>query len=92
MKELFKVISQSEPTTIRKQDGSQIHKSIIVLQEIGSQYEDTFAATLLGNQGKYSKGDLVYCALRFNAREYNDTIYQDVVIKDIVKFHSTNVF
>ena len=32
MKELFKVISQSEPTTIRKQDGSQISKSIIVLQ------------------------------------------------------------
>ena len=89
MKELFKVISQSEPTTIRKQDGSQINKSIIVLQEIGSPYEDTFAATLLG---KYSKGDLVYCALRFNAREYNDSIYQDVVIKDIVKFHSTNVF
>ena len=92
MKEIFKVVSQSEPTTIRRQDGSQINKSIIVLQEIGGQYENTYAAVLLGNQGKYSKGDLVCCALRFNAREYNDSIFQDVVIKDIVKFHATNVF
>ena len=56
MKELFKVISQSEPTTIRKQDGSQINKSIIVLQEIGSQYEDTFRCYPVGQPGEIQQG------------------------------------
>lgn len=85
MKTLFKVISQSEPVTINTQNG-QTQKSTIVLQEIGGKYEDSYVAALIGNQIKVYPGDFVWAALRFSAREYNGSSYQDITIQDIVSF------
>ncbi len=86
MKTLFKVISQTEPMTINTQNG-QTEKTIIVLQETGGKYENTFVASLIGNQITVSQGDLVWAALRFSARDYNGTTYQDITIQDIIKFN-----
>jgi len=91
MKSVFKVQSQSEVILVQKQDGTSIQKSTIVLQEFGGPYEDTFAATMLGNQVKLFPGDLVLCSLRFTSREYTSGqssqphIYQDVTIQAISK-------
>ena len=48
MKTLFKVINQSDPIQITKQDGSLTNKCSIVLQEIGGKYENTYVASLYG--------------------------------------------
>lgn len=85
MKTFFKVVSQSEPVSINTQNG-QMQKSTIVLQEIGGKYEDSYVASLLGNQVKFYPGDYVWAALRFSAREYNGSSYQDITIQDIVSF------
>lgn len=85
MKSFFKVLSQSEAVTISTQNG-QMQKSQIVLQETGGKYENSYVASLLGNQIKLLSGDYVWASLRFQAREYNGSHYQDIIIQDIVPF------
>ncbi len=83
MKSLFKVVSQSEPVSINTQNGAT-QKSTIVLQEAGGKYENSFVASLIGGQIKVSPGDIVWASLRFSAREYNGSVYQDITIQEIV--------
>lgn len=85
MKTFFKVVSQSEPVSINTQNGPT-QKSTIVLQKIGGKYEDSYVASLLGNQVKFYPGDYVWATLRFSTREYNGSSYQDITIQDIVPF------
>lgn len=89
MKQIFKVVSQSETITVpsQKAESGQRYKSTIVLQEIGGKYAETFVGTLLGNaaQCRFHCGEIVAAALRFSAHEYNGQMYQDVVVDDIVK-------
>lgn len=83
MKTLFKVISQTEPVTINTQNGTT-QKSVIVLQETGGKYENSYVASLIGNQVKVHEGDLVWASLRFFAHDHNGSTYQDIIIQDIV--------
>lgn len=85
MKSIFKIIAQTEPQTINTQNG-QTQKSIVVLQELGGKYENSFAAALIGNQTKFSPNDIVYAALRFSSREYQGNWYQDITIQEIISF------
>ena len=85
MKSLFKVVSQTDPVAINTQNGTT-QKSTIVLQEFGGKYENSYVASLLGNQAKFYAGDIVWASLRFSAREYNGSSYQDITIQDIVSF------
>ena len=85
MKSLFKVVSQTDPVTINTQNGTT-QKTTIVLQEFGGEYENSYVASLLGNQAKFYAGDIVWASLRFSAREYNGSSYQDITIQDIVSF------
>lgn len=87
MKGIFKVISQTDAVRVQKQDGTTTSKSILILQELGGKYENSYASTLLGNAATCSfySGELVYAALRFTHREHNGNIYQDVTVQDIVK-------
>ena len=85
MKSLFKVVSQTDPVTINTQNGTA-QKTTIVLQEFGGKYENSYVASLLGNQAKFYAGDIVWASLRFSAREYNGSSYQDITIQDIVSF------
>ena len=85
IKSLFKVVSQTEPTTINTKNG-QTQKSTVVLQETGDQFADSYVASLIGNQVRFHTGDLVWAALRLTHRENNGVLYQDIVIEDIVSF------
>ena len=85
MKSLFKVVSQTDPVAINTQNGTT-QKSTIVLQEFGGKYENSYVASLIGNQVKLYAGDIVWASLRFSAREYNGSSYQDITIQDFVSF------
>ena len=90
MKQIFRVVSQSETIAVQSQkaESGQTSKCTITLQEFGGKYEDTFVATMLGNtaQCRFYKDDLVMASLRFTTREYNGQVYQDIVVNDISKF------
>ena len=90
MKQIFRVVSQSETIAVQSQkaESGQTSKCTITLQEFGGKYEDTFVATMLGNtaQCRFYKDDLVMASLRFTTREYNGQTYQDIVVNDISKF------
>ena len=85
MKTLFKVVSQTDPVTINTQNGNT-QKSTVVPQEFGGKYEDSYVASLLGNQVKFYPGDIIWASLRCSAREYNGSSYQDITIQDFVSF------
>ena len=89
MKAFFKVQAQSDTFAVpsQKAEGGQISKCNIVLQELGGKYENSYVATILGEQAKmrFAKDDLVVAALRFSTREYNGQVYQDIVVNEIVK-------
>lgn len=85
MKTLFKVIGQTDPVTINTQNGPA-QKSTITLQEVGGRYEDSYVASLIGNQVKFYPGDLVWASLRFSARDYNGSTYQDITIQEVISF------
>lgn len=85
MTQIFKVLSQSEVINITRQDGTTTQKSILVLQELGGQYANTYAASLIGNQVRFYSGDLVAAALRFTTHEYQQQHYQDVQVNEVRK-------
>lgn len=94
MKQVFKVVAQTTAAPVQRQDGTQTQKATIVLQELGGKYENSFAATLLGNMAslKFYQNDIVYAALRFQHREYNGQYYMDCTVQDIIKLQTTNAF
>ncbi len=85
MTQIFKVLSQSEAININRQDGTTTQKSVIVLQELGGQYANTYSAALIGNQVRFYSGDLVAASLRFTTHEYQQQHYQDVQITELCK-------
>ena len=89
MKQIFKVTAQSETFSVpsQKAEGGQISKCNVVLQEPGGKFENSYVATILGEQAKirFAKDDLVVASLRFSTREYNGQVYQDIVVNEIVK-------
>jgi hypothetical protein len=91
MKSFFRIQAQSETFQVpsQKAEGGQVSKCNIVLQELGGKFENSYVATILGEQAKtrFTKGDLVVAALRFSTREYNGQVYQDIVVSDIDKLN-----
>ena len=89
MKKILKVVSQGEVQEVQKKDGSTIKKCTLVLKDIGGEYEDTFAVTLLGNLAgcKFYPNELVYAALYFSTHEYNGSVYQEVAARDVIKLN-----
>ena len=89
MKQIFKVTAQSETFSVpsQKAEGGQISKCNVVLQELGGKFENSYVATVLGEQAniRFAKDDLVVASLRFSTREYNGQVYQDIVVNEIVK-------
>lgn len=94
MKKILRVVSQTQAVSVQRQDGTQTQKCTLVLQELGGKYENSFAATMLGNMAslKFYQNDIVACALRFSTREYNQQIYMDCTVQDIVKLSTNNAF
>ena len=89
MKQIFKVTAQSETFSVpsQKAEGGQMSKCNVVLQELGGKFENSYVATILGEQAKirFAKDDLVVASLRFSTREYNGQTYQDIVVSEIAK-------
>ena len=91
MKQIFKVLSQSEAVTITKQDGTVITKSTLVLQEPGGKYENSYVCALLGAQYRFTPGDIVIASLHFSHHEKPSSLsgqpilYQDIIIQEIIK-------
>ena len=89
MKKIFKVKAQSEAFVVpsQKAEGGQISKCNIVLQELSGKYENSYVATILGEQAniRFELDDLVAASLRFSTREYNGQTYQDIVVSEIIK-------
>ena len=89
MKKFFRIVAQSETFAVpsQKAEGGQTSKCNIVLRELGGKYENSYVATILGEQAKmrFAQNDLVVAALRFSTREYNGQVYQDIVVNEIIK-------
>lgn len=94
MKQVFKVVAQTQPEPVKRQDGTMTQKCTIVLQELGGKYENSFAATMLGNMAslKFYPNDYVYAVLRFLHREYKEQFYMDCTVLDIIKYSTSNAF
>ena len=82
-------MAQSETFSVpsQKAEGGQISKCNVVLQELGGKYENSYVATILGEQARirFELDDLVAASLRFSTREYNGQTYQDIVVSEIIK-------
>ena len=91
MKKFIRVIAHSEPFAVQSQkaEGGQISKCNIVLQELGGKFENSYVATILGEQAnmRFAKDELVVASLRFSTREYNQQVYQDILISEIIKLN-----
>ena len=89
MKKLMKVVAQGEPFAVQSQkaENGQVMKCNIVLQELGGKYEDTYMAAMLGQLAscKFYVGELVYAVLRFQTREYNGQMFQDILVVELIK-------
>ena len=86
------VVSQGDVTYIpsSKQEGGQLAKCIIRLREFGGgKFGNEYACTMFGNfaQCKFNEGDLVAASLRFQVHEVNGSVYQEVVVNDVVKLN-----
>ena len=84
-------MAQSETFSVpsQKAEGGQISKCNIVLQELGGKYENSYVATILGEQAniRFELDDLVAASLRFSTREYNGQTYQDIVVSEIIRIN-----
>ena len=91
MKKFFRIVAQSEVIAVpsQKAEGGQMSKCNIVLTELGGKYENSYVATVLGEQARtrFELNDLVAASLRFSTREYNGQVYQDIVVNEIVKIN-----
>lgn len=85
MKDLYRIEHVGAAQPITRKDGTMCVKQVIVLRELGNQWENRFAATYLGDRAVVlSEGTLVAAALRFSTRTYEGNTYQDVTLQEYV--------
>ena len=91
MRNFFRVTAQGEPFFVQSQkaEGGQVSMCHIVLQELGGKYENSYVATMFGEQARvrFPAGELVAAVIRFTTREYNGQMYQDVTVNEIVRLN-----
>ena len=91
IKSLFRVVKCGEPFTIKseKSESGQVQKKYIHLQEIGGKFSDQYVATLLGKDAacNFYPGDVLAASLRAGVSEYNEKMYQDILVVDFYKFN-----
>lgn len=70
--------------------GGQLMKCNIILQEMGGKYENQYVAAMLGNLAhcRFYPGDMVVATLRFTTHQFEDRVFQDVLVTDLYKFRS----
>lgn len=86
---ILKVVKCGEMFSVKseKSETGVLNKRNLVLKELGGRYENEFAAAVLGNAAslQFYEGDLVVVTLRFQTREYNGQVFQDITVTDIYK-------
>ena len=89
MKKIMRVVKCGEAFTVKseKAEGGCLSKRNLVLEELGGKYENQYAVTALGKlaQAVFHPGEIVYAILRFQTREYNGQVFQDITATDIIK-------
>ena len=84
---IFKVIKCGEVFSVKseKSETGQLNKRNLVLKELGGKFENEYAVSVLGNAASltFNEGDLVAVSLRFQTREYNGQVFQDITVTDI---------
>ena len=83
---ICKVIAQTETEYVNSGNG-QLAKCLIRLRELGSDFEDEYQCTMLGNlaQCRFDVGKTVVAVLRFSTHENNGKVYQDITVKEMIK-------
>lgn len=68
-----------------KSENGQLNKRHLVLKELGGKYENEYVVSVLGNAAslQFNENDLVAVTLRFQTREYNGQVFQDITVTDI---------
>lgn len=90
---ILKVVRQGETFDVQsaKAETGSLKKCNIVLQELGgSEFENKYACSMLGNlaECRFYEGEVVAAAMYFTTHEYGGQEYQDVLLKDIVKLNT----
>ncbi len=88
---LLEVVKCGEAFTVKseKSENGELMKRQLVLKELGGKYESHYVVTALAEQAEkeFKTGDLVFATMRFQSREYNGQVYQDIVATEIIKFN-----
>ena len=87
---ILRVVSQGVVSYVasQKAEGGQLAKCVIRLKEFGgSKFGNEYVCTMFGNlaQCRFYEGDLVLASMRFQVHEVNSSLYQEVIINDVVK-------
>ena len=86
---ILKVVRQGEAFGVQssKSDNGTIQKCNIVLREMGGKFENEYVCTMLGNLAacRFYEGDVVAATLRFSTHEYQNQVFQEILVTDIVK-------
>jgi hypothetical protein len=89
---ILKVVKCGDVFSVKseKSETGQLNKRHLVLKELGGKFENEYAASVLGNAAslQFYEGDLVVVTLRFQTREYNGQVFQDITVTDIYKVKS----
>jgi hypothetical protein len=84
---ILRVVKCGEVFSIKseKSESGQLNKRNIVLKELGGKFENEYAVTLLGDLAKaeLKEGDIIGATLRFQIREYNGQVFQDIVATEM---------
>ena len=88
---ILKVVRQGEAFGVQssKSDNGTIQKCNIVLREMGGKFENEYVCTMLGNLAacRFYEGDVVAATLRFSTHEYQNQVFQEILVTDIVKLN-----
>ena len=89
---IFRVVKCGEPFTIKSEKGEsgQMQKRYIHLQEMGGKFSNQYVATLLGKDAacNFYPGDWLAASLRAQVSEFNDKMYQDILVTDFMKLNN----
>ena len=84
---ILKVVKSGDMFTVKseKSETGMLNKRNLVLKELGGKFENEYAVSVLGNAASltFNEGDLVAVSLRFQTREYNGQMFQDITVTDI---------
>lgn len=76
-------------TTVQseKSENGVLQKRMLVLQELGGKYANSYAVIALGNLAtiEWDENQLVAADLRFQTHEYNGQVFMDVIANEMVK-------